>query len=83
MLPLRRLKLAEKESQSIQVAYIPLPEEISENFEPVAASQGYTCLEPDRMYRYEGIFRDFTAYLSIDDAGIIEDYPGLFRRQSE
>lgn len=83
MLPLRRLKLAEKESQSIKVAYIPLPEEISENFEPVAASQRYTCLEPDRVYRYEGIFRDFTADLSIDDAGIIEDYPDLFRRQSK
>lgn len=83
MLPLRRLKLAEKESQSIKVAYIPLPEEISENFEPVAVSQRYTCLEPERVYRYEGIFRDFTADLSIDDTGIIENYPGLFRRLRE
>ena len=82
MLPLRRLKLAEKESQSIKVAYIPLPEKISENLEPVAASQCYTCLELDRVYRYEGIFHDFTNDLIIDDAGIIEDYLGLFRRQS-
>ncbi|WP_455916956.1 putative glycolipid-binding domain-containing protein [Pantoea agglomerans] len=83
MLPLRRLNLAEKESKSIKVAYIPLPEEIGEIFEPVSVSQRYTCLELNRMYRYEGIFRDFTADLCIDDAGIIEDYPSLFRRLRE
>lgn len=42
--------------------------------------QAYVCIEPGRRYRYEGIFRDFTAEMDIDDDGLVIDYETLFRR---
>lgn len=42
--------------------------------------QAYTCIEPGRRYRYEGIFRNFTAEMDIDDDGLVIDYETLFRR---
>ncbi|MFP4903215.1 putative glycolipid-binding domain-containing protein, partial [Paraburkholderia sp. BR14261] len=36
--------------------------------------------ERDREYRYEGIIRDFTANLRVDEDGLVIDYPTLFRR---
>jgi hypothetical protein len=33
-----------------------------------------------REYTYEGIFRDFTATLKVDQDGIVGDYPTLFKR---
>ena len=34
----------------------------------------------DRLWRYEGLFRDFVADLLVDDMGLVLDYPQLFRR---
>jgi hypothetical protein len=42
--------------------------------------QAYTCIEPDRLYRYEGITTQYTADLPVDGDGLVIDYPGLFRR---
>ena len=42
--------------------------------------QRYTCLEPDRRYRYESLDRDFTREIEVDDDGLVVTYPGLFRR---
>lgn len=81
-LPIKRLKLRQQESREITAAYVPLPDQVEESFVPLRAEQRYTCLLPERRYRYEGIFRAFTAELEIDDAGLVLDYPETFRRVS-
>lgn len=79
-LPIKRLKLGEGEGADIVVAYVPLPGQIDGDFLPRRAEQRYTCLIPDSRYRYEGLFRAFTAELEIDAAGLVLDYPETFRR---
>jgi hypothetical protein len=74
-IPIRRLQLAKGERRPISVAYVSTPD-----LEVTRVEQAYTCIEPDREYRYEGIFRDFTADMKIDDDGLVIDYPTLFRR---
>ena len=80
MLPIRRLKLNQDESRDISAAYVPLPSQIKGDFLPSSAPQRYTCLVPGQRYRYEGLFRNFSAELEIDDAGLVIDYPDTFRR---
>ena len=81
MLPIGRLALAEGEARAIRAAYVPLPSQIEGNrLLPRPADQRYTCLVPAKRYRYEGLFRDFTAELAIDERGIVLDYPDTFRR---
>ena len=79
-LPIKRLKLEAHESHKIKAAYVPLPDQIDGMFLPQLAEQRYTCLIPEQRYRYEGIFRDFTAELSVDTDGLVIDYPDTFRR---
>jgi hypothetical protein len=79
-LPIKRLKLKAEESRDITVAYVPLLDQIEGDFLPQRARQRYTCLTPDLRYRYEGLFRAFTAELEIDEAGLVLDYPDTFRR---
>lgn len=79
-LPIKRLKLAEQASQEIVVAYVPLPTQITGAFLPRIAQQRYTCLTLNQRYRYEGIFRKFTADLDLDRHGLVLDYPETFRR---
>ena len=74
-LPIGRLGLARGERQPIDVAYISTPD-----LKVTPVKQAYACLEPGRRYRYEGIFRDFTAEMEIDDDGLVVDYETLFRR---
>ncbi len=80
MLPIKRLKLSAGASAEILAAYVPLPDQIDGDFQPQPAAQRYTCLVPDRSYRYEGLFRAFTADLDIDASGLVLDYPDTFRR---
>lgn len=80
MLPIRRLNLAKEKGLEIDVAYVPLPTEVKGNFLPRLARQRYTCLEPGRRYRYEGILRNFVAELEVDCDGLVLDYPETFRR---
>ncbi len=79
-LPMKRLKLRAGESKDITVAYVPLPDQIDGDFLPRRAEQRYTCLTPEQWYRYEGLFRGFTAELEVDQAGLVIDYPDTFRR---
>ncbi len=79
-LPIKRLDLLAGESREILAAYVPLPSQIAGGFIPTHAKQRYTCLEVGRLYRYEGLFRNFTAELEIDGTGIVLDYPDTFRR---
>ncbi len=80
MLPIRRLGLRMGESRDITAAYVPLPAQIGGDFLPERAEQRYTCLIPDRRYRYEGLFRGFSAELEVDEAGLVIDYPDTFHR---
>ncbi len=79
-LPIKRLKLLHQESRDIAVAYVPLPDPIDGDWLPRRVEQRYTCLMPDRRYRYEGLASGFTADLEVDEAGLVLDYPGVFRR---
>jgi uncharacterized protein len=79
-LPIKRLNLQKQESQDITAAYVPLPDQIDGDFLPQRAEQRYTCLTPKQRYRYEGLFRAFTAELEVDEAGLVLDYPETFRR---
>ncbi len=78
-LPIRRMDLAEGESAEIRVVYLPVPE-----LTPRPAEQRYTCLQAlgpqGGLYRYEGLFRNFTAELAVDADGLVRDYPETFRR---
>ncbi|MCC9626027.1 putative glycolipid-binding domain-containing protein [Thalassospira sp. MA62] len=80
MLPIRRLNLKKGQAQDISAAYVPLPSQIEGGFVPQSAPQRYTCLIPGERYRYEGLFRGFTAELAIDEYGLVLDYPDTFRR---
>jgi uncharacterized protein len=82
MIPIKRLKLKALESRDITAAYVPLPDQIEGDFLPQRAEQRYTCLTLDQRYRYEGLFRAFTAELEIDEAGLVLDYPDTFKRIS-
>lgn len=79
-LAIKRLKLQEQASQAIAVAYIPLPAQITGDFLPQVAQQRYSCLALNQRYRYEGIFRGFTAELDVDKHGLVLDYHETFRR---
>jgi hypothetical protein len=74
-LPIRRLGLREGESSTIVAVYVSLPE-----LTVTTNRQRYTCLEPDRRYRYESVDSDFTSELEVDGDGLVVTYPGLFRR---
>jgi hypothetical protein len=74
-LPIRRLQLAEGERRPISVAYISTPD-----LQLTRAEQAYSCIGLNREYRYEGIFRNFTANLTVDADGLVIDYPTLFTR---
>jgi hypothetical protein len=75
-LPIRRAPLAIGESRKFRMAYIP-----ADTLEPFLDEQTYTRLG-ERMYRFEnGEGVDyFTADITVDEDGLVVDYPGLFER---
>jgi hypothetical protein len=73
-LPIRRLALQPGESAEIDVAYVGVPE-----LSLTRTRQRYTRLDGN-LYRFESLDSDFTADISVDDTGLVTDYPGLFRR---
>jgi hypothetical protein len=77
-LPIRRAALvAGGDPVEFRMAYVPF-----DTFKPVTDGQIYRCLEQDRLYRYEAADRSFTADLTVDEDGLVTDYPGLFLRIS-
>ena len=77
-LAISRLQLRVGESADLSVVYIRLPELTVE-----AVSQRYTALERGKersTYRYDGLFRKFTADLPVDRNLLVLDYPETFRR---
>ena len=77
-LPIRRLGLLPGESDEIQVVYFSIPE-----MQVSVKRQRYTCLETNGTrgkYKFESMDDGFTAVITVDADGLVEDYPQLFRR---
>jgi hypothetical protein len=73
-LPIRRVPLAIGETRRFRMAYIP-----ADTLEPFADEQIYTRLD-ERLYRFEEADGSFSAEITVDDDGMVVDYPGLFER---
>ncbi|MET4580596.1 hypothetical protein ABIE21_000086 [Conyzicola nivalis] len=73
-LPIWRLGLRVGESADVLTAYIDVPQ-----LTVIADPQRYRRLD-ERSYRFESQGGDFARDITIDDAGFVVDYPGLFRR---
>jgi len=74
-LPIRRRELTpETGAVEFRMLYVPF-----RTFEPAIDEQRYRCLEPG-LYRYEAVDRSFTADLTVDEDGLVIDYPTLFQR---
>jgi uncharacterized protein len=74
-IPIRRLKLNRGEAKEILVVYVQLP-----GLKLSTDRQRYTCLEPNKLYRYESLDSEFTRDIEVDADGLVVTYPGLFRR---
>ena len=77
-LPIRRLNLMAGEAAEIKVVYFTIPE-----IQVSVARQRYTCVETNNArakYRFESLGDGFTAVITVDADGLVEDYPGLFKR---
>ncbi len=73
-LPIRRLDFRDNSRQAIKVVYIDLP---SGRLKPMR--QWYTKLTT-MSYRYEDE-NGYSNVISVDDNGLVVDYPGLFSRK--
>lgn len=76
-LPIRRLPWQARQSRTLRVAYISVPD-----LQVFAMNQRYTCLEPSKWFLYENLDGQFQAQLELDNDGLVIDYPGLFTRVS-
>lgn len=75
-LPIRRLNLVAGESAEVHAAWLTFPE-----FELQSLDQVY-ARESDRTYRYSSNGGTFQRTLTVDEEGLIVEYPGLWRRES-
>jgi hypothetical protein len=74
-LPIRRAGLGpETGAVEFRMVYVPFA-----TFAPTIDEQRYRCLAPG-LYRYEAADRSFTADLTVDEDGLVVDYPTLFHR---
>lgn len=77
-LAIRHLNLQPGQSATIRLVYIDIPEL---NF--YAAEQRYTCLKSNAKgsrYRFEALDGAFVAKIPFDADGVVQNYPGLFKR---
>lgn len=74
-LPIRRLRLQPGEEQEIRVIYFDL---LEGTIKPL--SQKYKCLTPT-IYHYENVPNDFEADITVDEHGLVINYPTLFARE--
>jgi hypothetical protein len=73
--PLRRERFEIGQRRVFRMAWISAPD-----LRVLSQSQAYTRLDEHR-YRFESLDGSgFEAVILVDDAGIVVDYPGLFRR---
>lgn len=71
-LPIRRLNLAIGASAAVRAAWVRFPELTLEELE-----QTYTRLS-ESVYRYESADGTFTRELTVNEHGLVTDYPGLW-----
>lgn len=74
-LPINRLRLAPGQSTDIRVVHVTAP-----SLEISVSAQRYSRRGEGSDIVFESPAHDFTAALPIDDAGLVLDYPQLFRR---
>jgi uncharacterized protein len=77
-LPIRRLSFAPNEIKIVKVAYVKLRELMVS-----PAIQEYCRIgdaDPPVKFRYRNLSSGFTTEIVVDAAGIVEDYPGRWRR---
>ena len=72
LLPIRRLKLAIGEQAEVKAAWLRFP-----SFKFELLSQVYTRLDEFR-YRYSSGGGNFVCDLTVNEAGFVTDYPGLW-----
>jgi len=73
-LPIRRLDLRLGESAEIVVAFVSVPDLVLSS-----EGQRYTRIGP-RTYLFESLDARFEREITVDDDGLILEYPGLFSR---
>jgi hypothetical protein len=73
-LPVNRLNLPEHAQAEISVLYVDVLGQVEKK-----VSQKYTRLSQS-AYKYENIPNDFEAIISVDQQGLVIDYPGLFKK---
>ena len=74
-LPIRRLDLSVGESMAVHAAWLRFPSLALEPFE-----QTYTRTS-EMTYLFESGDGEFRRELTVNDAGLVVDYPGLWREQ--
>lgn len=72
-LPIRRLSLSVGESAAVRAAWLRFPTVALEPFEQTYTRTGETT------YRFESGDGKFVRDLTVNDAGLVVDYPGLWR----
>jgi hypothetical protein len=75
LLPIRRLELAVGASAAVSAAWIRFPDLTTEVLEQV-----YTRLSAER-YLYESARGAFRREITVDSAGFVSEYPGLWRAE--
>ncbi|ARJ68886.1 putative glycolipid-binding domain-containing protein [Paracoccus contaminans] len=78
-LPIRRPGRALREAAEIRVACVPLHSRMGGAFLPRPARQRHARLA-DRLRRHEGLFRNVTAGLPVDEPDLFPCHPSLLRR---
>ena len=73
-LPIRRSRFDVDVPREFDMAWVPL-----DSLEPFRDTQIYTKLD-DTHFRYAAADGSFTETLTVDEHGIVVDYPTLFRR---
>jgi uncharacterized protein len=73
-LAINRLNLQVGETREIRAAWVRFPQ-----CDVIAAPQSYERVETS-LYRYSSLSSDFTALLSVDEAGLPIDYEGIWER---
>lgn len=73
-LPINRLRLQTRETKHIRVIYFDL---LQQQVRPV--DQVYKRISEEK-YHYENVPNDFEADITVDENGLVVDYPSLFTR---
>jgi len=73
-LPIRRAQFNTDEPREFDMAWIPV-----DSLEPFRDKQIYTRLD-DTHFRYAAADRSFIQVLTVDEHGLVVDYPTLFKR---